>query len=132
MVPHLVKAGIKYLHIGINGSSKMVKLPPLCRLRYGEDEVVLDYAALYGASSSFGEYAMEFAHTPDNSGPPSPESVAAEMERLHKKYPARTTSYAILAGYCLYPGYINFQSNSNYPPSSRSLLLASCTLAEAG
>ncbi len=87
MVPHLVKAGIKYLHIGINGSSKMVKLPPLCRLRYGEDEVVLDYAALYGASSSFGEYAMEFAHTPDNSGPPSPESVAAEMERLHKKYP---------------------------------------------
>lgn len=87
MVPHLAKAGIKYLHIGINGSSKMVKLPPLCRLRYGDDEVILDYAALYGASSVCGEYAMEFAHTPDNSGPPSPESVAAEMERLQKKYP---------------------------------------------
>ncbi len=87
MVPYLAKAGVKYLHIGINGSSKMVKLPPLCRLRYGEDEVILDYAALYGASSVCGEYAMEFAHTPDNSGPPSPESVAAEMERLAEKYP---------------------------------------------
>lgn len=87
MVPYLAKAGIKYLHIGINGSSKLVKLPPLCRLRYGDDEVVLDYAALYGASSVCGEYALEFAHTPDNSGPPSPESVAAEMERLKEKYP---------------------------------------------
>ena len=87
MVPYLAKAGIKYLHIGINGSSKLVKLPPLCRLRYGEDEIVLDYAALYGASSVCGDTAMEFAHTPDNSGPPSPESVAAEMERLREKYP---------------------------------------------
>lgn len=87
MVPYLAKAGIKYLHIGINGSSKMVKLPPLCRLRYGEDEVILDYAALYGASSVCGDCAMEFAHTSDNSGPPSPESVAAEMERLKVKYP---------------------------------------------
>ncbi len=87
IVPYLAQAGIKYLHIGINGSSKMVKLPPLCRLRYGSDEVILDYAALYGASSVCGEYAMEFAHTPDNSGPPSPESVAAEMERLREKYP---------------------------------------------
>ena len=87
MVPYLAKAGIKYLHIGINGSSKLVRLPPLCRLRYGEDEIVLDYAALYGASSVCGDTAMEFAHTPDNSGPPSPESVAAEMERLREKYP---------------------------------------------
>lgn len=87
MVPYLAKAGIQYLHIGINASSKMVKLPPLCRLRYGEDEIILDYAAFYGASSVCGEYAMEFAHTPDNSGPPSPESVAAEMERLREKYP---------------------------------------------
>ncbi len=87
MVPYLAQAGIRYLHIGINGSSKMVKLPPLCRLRYGEDEVILDYAALYGASSVCGAYAMEFAHTPDNSGPPSVESVAAEMERLREKYP---------------------------------------------
>lgn len=87
MVPYLAKAGIKYLHIGINGSSKLVKLPPLCRLRYGDDEIILDYAALYGASSVCGEYALEFAHTPDNSGPPSPESVAAEMERLREKYP---------------------------------------------
>lgn len=87
VVPYLAKAGIKYFHVGINGSSKMVKLPPLCRLRYGEDEVILDYAALYGAVSVCGDCAMEFAHTPDNSGPPSPETVAAEMERLRQKYP---------------------------------------------
>lgn len=87
MVPHLVKAGIQYLHIGINGSSKMVKLPPLSRLRYGDEEIILDYAALYGASSSCAGVALEFAHTPDNSGPPSPESVTAEMARLGEKYP---------------------------------------------
>ncbi len=92
MVPYLAKAGIKYLHIGINGSSKLVKLPPLCRLRYGGDEIILDYAALYGASSVCGDTAMEFAHTPDNSGPPSPESVAAEMERLREKYPGAEIS----------------------------------------
>ena len=81
MVPYLAKAGIKYLHIGINGSSKMVKLPPLCRLRYGEDEVILDYAALYGASSVCGDCAMEFAHTPDNPrvGRTRPSALAAAV-----------------------------------------------------
>ncbi len=77
VVPYLAKAGIKYFHVGINGSSKMVKLPPLCRLRYGEDEVILDYAALYGAVSVCGDCAMEFAHTPDNSGPPCRDGAAA-------------------------------------------------------
>ena len=87
LVPYLAEAGIQYLHVGVNGSSKLVKLPPLCRLRYGDDEVVLDYAGAYGGSSVFGEYAMEFAHTQDNMGPPQPQDVWEEIRRLQEKYP---------------------------------------------
>ena len=87
MVPYLAAAGIKYLHVGVNGSSKLVDLPPLCRLRYGDSEVVLDYAPAYGASSRFGEYAMEFAHTADNMGPPQPEDVERSMKEMAEKYP---------------------------------------------
>lgn len=87
MVPYLAKAGIQYLHVGVNGSSKLVDLPPLCRLRYGDSEIVLDYAPAYGASSVFGEYAMEFAHTADNMGPPQPEDVRRSMEEMAEKYP---------------------------------------------
>lgn len=87
LVPYLAKAGIQYLHVGVNGSSKLVKLPPLCRLQYGENEVVLDYAGAYGGSSVFGEYAMEFAHTQDNMGPPQPQDVWEEVRRLQEKYP---------------------------------------------
>ena len=87
LVPYLAEAGIQYLHVGVNGSSKLVDLPPLCRLRYGDAEVVLDYAGAYGGSSVFGQYAMEFAHTEDNMGPPKPEDVWKEIERLQEKYP---------------------------------------------
>ncbi len=87
LVPYLAEAGIQYLHVGVNESSKMVKLPPLCRLQYGNQEIVLDYAGSYGGASSFGEYALEFAHTQDNMGPPQPEDVWEEMRRLQEKYP---------------------------------------------
>lgn len=87
LVPYLAEAGIQYLHVGVNGSSKLVKLPPLCRLQYGGSEVVLDYAGAYGGSSVFGEYAMEFAHTQDNMGPPQPEDVWQGIRRMEEKYP---------------------------------------------
>ena len=87
MVPYLAEYGIQYLHIGINEASRPVELPPLCRLRYGDAEVILHYAGAYGGADTFGEYALEFAHTADNMGPPSPEHVRAEMARLRQKYP---------------------------------------------
>lgn len=87
LVPYLVKNGIRYLHLGCNGSSRVLGVPPLSRLRYGEDEVILHYAGLYGAADVCGEYALEFAHTSDNMGPPTPERVESEMARLAEKYP---------------------------------------------
>lgn len=87
MVPCLAEYGIRYLHVGINSASKTVKLPPLCRLRYGGAEIVLNYTGAYGGADTFGEYALEFAHTADNMGPPTPERVQAEILRLQQKYP---------------------------------------------
>lgn len=87
MIPLLAEAGIQYLHVGVNGSSKLAHIPPLCRWRYGDSEVILDYIGTYGGSSVFGEYAMEFAHTQDNMGPPQPEDVWESIRRLQEKYP---------------------------------------------
>lgn len=87
IVPYLAEYGIEYLHIGINSSSKIVKVPPLFRLRYGDREIVVNYASAYGGADTFGEYALEFAHTADNMGPPTPERVWAEIQRLQEKYP---------------------------------------------
>lgn len=87
IVPYLVQNGISYLHIGINSSSRPLQIPNLCRLQYGTDEVILNYDATYGAATIFGDYALEFAHTADNMGPPSPERVFSEMQRIRAKYP---------------------------------------------
>lgn len=87
IVPYLAEYGIQYLHIGINSSSKVIKIPPLCRLRYGGQEIVINYASAYGGADTFGDYALEFVHTADNMGPPAPERVWAEIRRLQEKYP---------------------------------------------
>ncbi len=87
MVPLLKQAGIQYLHIGVNESSKLPQLPPISRLRYGEDEILLHYAGAYGKADVCGNCALEFAHTADNMGPPTPQRVLSEMARLKTKYP---------------------------------------------
>lgn len=87
IVPLLEEYGIQYLHIGINSSSKVVDIPPICRFCYGDSEIVLNYASQYGGADTFGDYALEFAHTADNMGPPAPERVWAEIARLQDKYP---------------------------------------------
>lgn len=87
IVPYMAKNELSYLHIGINEAAAKVQIPTLARLRYGDDEIILNYAGDYGRPEIFGEIALEFAHTADNMGPPTPQKVFAEMERLKKKYP---------------------------------------------
>ncbi|MGN0995047.1 MAG: DUF5054 domain-containing protein [Butyricicoccus sp.] len=87
MLPDLCAYGVRYLHIGINGSSRPIEVPALSVWKYGPYEVVLNYAGYYGRPCVFGEVALEFAHTSDNMGPPTPEGVRAEMERLRQVYP---------------------------------------------
>lgn len=89
MLPELVRAGIRYMHIGINGASRPVSVPPLFRWKYGDDEIIVDYSAYYGLVSSFDgcDEVMEFAHSKDNIGPPDAGSVQALLDDLQKKYP---------------------------------------------
>lgn len=87
MVPYLVQYGVKYLHIGINAASRPVDVPELCIVKYGEDEIILNYAKDYGEACVFKNIALEFAHTADNVGPPDEKAVHYEMKRLKQKYP---------------------------------------------
>lgn len=72
MVPILAKSGITYLHIGVNDSSRVPRVPALFRWRYGEEEIAVSYAGAYGDAATLESgVVLEFQHTMDNSGPPN-------------------------------------------------------------
>lgn len=88
IVPRLVKAGIKYLHIGVNTSSRLPNVPAIFRWRLGEDEIIVHYAGGYGADQALATgVALEFFHTNDNMGPPSREALEAFYAKMEAKYP---------------------------------------------
>jgi len=88
MVPLLAQSGIEYLHIGVNGSSRVPEVPPLFRWRYGADEVAVNYAGGYGAPTLLENgVALEFCHAQDNAGPPSLRDLDALYETLAARYP---------------------------------------------
>lgn len=89
MLPEMARAGIKYMHIGINGASRPVSVPPLFRWKYGDAEIIVDYSAYYGAVSALEgcDEVMEFAHSKDNMGPPTAEEVQEILDGLQEKYP---------------------------------------------
>lgn len=96
LVPLLAKHGIKLLHIGVNGASALVDVPPCFLWRNGESEVVVIYSGAYGGAfeSDLAEEVLYFDHTLDNHGAPSPEKVLAHFDEIQKQYPG----YEITAG----------------------------------
>lgn len=90
MVPHLARAGVKFLHIGVNGGSPLPKVPPLFvwKAPTGE-ELMVQYDASYGSSKPIGdlEDMLIIENSADNTGPPKAEEVIRVYERLHKRYP---------------------------------------------
>ena len=90
MVPLLAKAGIRFLHIGVNSASTVPSVPPLFiwRAPTGE-EVVVMYQSDYGKFTEIGDsgIALYFAHTGDNHGPQSVEQIEKIYTELHEKYP---------------------------------------------
>ena len=96
LVPLLKKHGIKLLHIGVNGASALVDVPPCFLWRNGESEVVVIYSGAYGGAfeSELVEEVLYFDHTLDNHGAPSPEKVLAHFDEIQKQYPG----YEITAG----------------------------------
>ncbi|MEE1320428.1 MAG: DUF5054 domain-containing protein [Acutalibacteraceae bacterium] len=96
IVPLLAKHGIKLLHIGVNGASALVDVPPCFLWKCGDSEVVVIYSGAYGGAfeSDLTEEILYFDHTLDNHGAPSPEKVLAHFDDIQKQYPG----YEITAG----------------------------------
>ncbi|NLI54194.1 MAG: DUF5054 domain-containing protein [Clostridiales bacterium] len=88
MVPLLAAAGVRYLHIGVNGSSRAPRVPALFRWRFGGGEIAVSYAGAYGDAAILKSgVALEFQHTMDNSGPPKREEIDTFFAALALKYP---------------------------------------------
>lgn len=96
IVPMLAKHGIKLLHIGVNGASALVDVPPCFLWKNGDSEVVVIYSGAYGGAfkSDLVEEILYFDHTLDNHGAPSPEKVLAHFDEIQMQYP----DYEITAG----------------------------------
>ena len=96
MVPLLKKAGIEFLHIGVNPATPNPDVPPVFRWRCGEDEIIVAYEDSYGACSDYGDFAVYFAHTNDNIGPQSEQDVLNVYKILSEKFPDCTVRAATL------------------------------------
>ena len=96
IVPMLAKHGIKLLHIGVNGASALVDVPPCFLWKNGDSEVVVIYSGAYGGAfkSDLVDEILYFDHTLDNHGAPSPEKVLAHFDEIQMQYP----DYEITAG----------------------------------
>ncbi len=96
LVTLLANHGIKLLHIGVNGASALVDVPPCFLWKNGNSEVVVIYSGAYGGAfeSDLIEEILYFDHTLDNHGAPSPEKVLAHFDEIQNQYPG----YEITAG----------------------------------
>ena len=96
LVTALAKHGVKLLHIGVNGASALVDVPPCFLWKNGDSEVVVIYSGAYGGAfkSDLVDEILYFDHTLDNHGAPSPEKVLAHFDDIQKQYP----DYEITAG----------------------------------
>lgn len=96
LVSLLAKHGIKLLHIGVNGASALVDVPPCFLWKNGDDEVVVIYSGAYGGAfkSDLVDEVLYFDHTLDNHGAPSPEKVLEKIDKISEEYPG----YEVMAG----------------------------------
>lgn len=96
LVKILAKHGIKLLHIGVNGASALVQVPPCFLWKNGGDEIVVVYSGDYGGAfkCELVDEVLYFDHTLDNHGAPSPQKVLDKFSKIQEQYP----DYEITAG----------------------------------
>lgn len=84
------RAGIEFLHIGVNPASQVPAVPEFCLWRDGEgNELVLVYQLDYGLQAVLpgGKVAIAINFTGDNHGPHSYDEVKEIYAELRAKYP---------------------------------------------
>ncbi len=87
MLPHLCRAGVKFLHIGVNPATPMPPVPEIFRWKRGDDSIVVMYQKAYGEVADYGDFVVYFAHTNDNKGPQSKEEIKAVYEDIAHRFP---------------------------------------------
>jgi hypothetical protein len=90
LVPLLAEAGIRFLHIGVNGATPPPEVPPVFRWAdAGGAEVMVMYHKGYGDLMLVDglDEGIYFAHTNDNMGPQTPEQVSAIFAGLRARFP---------------------------------------------
>lgn len=96
LVPLLAKAGIKLLHIGVNGASAMPDVPPCFLWKFGGSEIVVIYDGSYGGEhrNAFIGDILYFDHSLDNCGPRDAKGVIDNYNHIKSLYPG----YEVVAG----------------------------------
>lgn len=90
MIPYLRKAGIEFLHIGVNPGSAVPSVPPIFKWQADNgDSITVMYHNTYGEFSEIGDsgVAIYFAHTGDNAGVQSQEQIKEIFAEIKEKYP---------------------------------------------
>lgn len=87
MIPYMARAGIEFLHLGVNPAYQLPPIPPLCRWQNGEDEIILMMQSDYGNTMEFEDFVITFGFTHDNKGPQSVEEIKQIYADLRAKYP---------------------------------------------
>lgn len=90
IIPYLKKAGIEFLHIGVNPASAVPDVPPLFRWKADNGDMInVMYQKEYGQFAEIGNtgVAVHFAHTGDNEGVQSADVIRDIFKNLKEKMP---------------------------------------------
>lgn len=90
IIPFLNKAGIEFLHIGVNPASAVPEVPSIFKWKADSGEMItVMYQMDYGEFSRIGDSdtAVFFAHTGDNIGVQSAEDIELIFAELKAKIP---------------------------------------------
>lgn len=102
IIEPLCRNGIKYLHIGVNGSSHKPNVPDVFVWRDSKgNEIIVDYCQGYGQTTIIPgmEDALVFAHSMDNLGPQSEEDINKQLENIQRQFPDSEVMASTLDNY---------------------------------
>ncbi|MDH6430603.1 hypothetical protein M2109_001876 [Paenibacillus sp. PastH-3] len=102
LITHMAKAGLKYLHLGVNPSSYVPHVPEMFLWRNTDgSEIVVHYSKDYGTTFDIESLndILYFAHTHDNHGPSTVQQIEAEFAKLREAYPQAVIQASTLDQY---------------------------------
>lgn len=87
MIAPMCRAGVKFMHIGVNPATPLPEVPHIFRWKRGDDSIVVMYQKDYGTQEEFDDFVVYFAHTGDNLGPQSAQEVVEIYDKIRAEYP---------------------------------------------